>query len=176
MAGTERIFARNLLHYTMVTRKYTLKKLPHETLHVVDHGDFKINYKNELNTAQYDAVTSSIGPHLVIAGAGTGKTRTIVYRVSYLIENGVAPEKILLLTFTRKAAREMLSRASQLLDSRCDHVAGGTFHTRMGTDPLLAIQGFCQDPANRRFTHPTGTGKQKRMVQTVVIQRIDQCP
>ena len=113
----------------MATRKYTLKKLPHENLRVVDRREFKINYKNELNSAQYDAVTSTIGPHLVIAGAGTGKTRTIVYRVSYLIENGVDPEKILLLTFTRKAAREMLSRASQLLDSRCDHVAGGTFHS-----------------------------------------------
>jgi len=114
---------------SMETKKYILKRLPHENLRIVQSINFKINYKNELNTAQYEAVTSTKGPHLVIAGAGTGKTRTIVYRVSYLIENGVEPERILLLTFTRKAAKEMLSRASQLLDSRCDQVSGGTFHS-----------------------------------------------
>jgi DNA helicase-2/ATP-dependent DNA helicase PcrA len=65
---------------------------------------------------------------LVIAGAGSGKTRTLVYRVAHLIEKGVAPEKILLLTFTRKSAQEMLNRASHLWDSSCEQVTGGTFH------------------------------------------------
>ncbi|MCH7569405.1 MAG: 16S rRNA (cytidine(1402)-2'-O)-methyltransferase, partial [Deltaproteobacteria bacterium] len=65
---------------------------------------------------------------LVVAGAGTGKTRTLVYRVAYLVETGTAPEGIVLLTFTRRAAREMLTRASALLDGRCQQVRGGTFH------------------------------------------------
>jgi DNA helicase-2/ATP-dependent DNA helicase PcrA len=82
-----------------------------------------------LNSAQYEAVTSVNGPHLIIAGAGTGKTRTIVYRVAYLVELGVKPEHILLLTFTRKAAQEMLRRAAILLDYRCEKVSGGTFHS-----------------------------------------------
>jgi DNA helicase-2/ATP-dependent DNA helicase PcrA len=69
------------------------------------------------------------GPHFVIAGAGTGKTRTIVYRVAYLVELGVKPQNILLLTFTRKAAQEMLRRGAILLDSRCENVSGGTFHS-----------------------------------------------
>jgi DNA helicase-2/ATP-dependent DNA helicase PcrA len=66
---------------------------------------------------------------LVIAGAGTGKTRTLTYRVARLIEDGVQPESILLLTFTRKAAEEMLTRAAKLLDFRCSQVTGGTFHS-----------------------------------------------
>lgn len=68
------------------------------------------------------------GPVLVIAGAGSGKTRTLVHRVAYLIEQGVQPERILLLTFTRKSAQEMLHRASALLDESCSRVTGGTFH------------------------------------------------
>lgn len=110
-------------------KKYTLKPLPHDNLLLVHPQKFVIDYKNELNAAQYEAVTSIDGPHLVIAGAGTGKTRTIVYRVAYLVELGVKPENILLLTFTRKAAQEMLRRAAILLDSRCEQVAGGTFHS-----------------------------------------------
>ncbi len=66
---------------------------------------------------------------MVIAGAGSGKTRILVYRVAYLVEKGVAPESILLLTFTRRAAGEMLSRAGAILDKRCHSVAGGTFHS-----------------------------------------------
>jgi DNA helicase-2/ATP-dependent DNA helicase PcrA len=69
------------------------------------------------------------GPLLVIAGAGSGKTRTLVYRVARLVETGVAPEAILLLTFTRKAAGEMLERAAGLADERCRFVSGGTFHS-----------------------------------------------
>ncbi len=69
------------------------------------------------------------GPILVIAGAGSGKTRTLVYRVARLVESGVPPETILLLTFTRKAAQEMLERAAGLSDTRCRFVSGGTFHS-----------------------------------------------
>lgn len=69
------------------------------------------------------------GPLLVIAGAGSGKTRTLTYRVARLVEEGAAPASILLLTFTRKAAQQMLQRASGLLDRRCENVAGGTFHS-----------------------------------------------
>ena len=94
-----------------------------------------IDYKKTLNAAQYEAVTAVDGPVLVIAGAGSGKTRTIVYRLAYLHEQGVAPSSMLLLTFTRKAAQEMLHRASHLLDhdqggggSVFRSVQGGTFH------------------------------------------------
>ena len=69
------------------------------------------------------------GPVLVIAGAGSGKTRTLVYRVARLVETGVPPENILLLPFTRKAAGEMLERAAGLADERCKRVSGGTFHS-----------------------------------------------
>lgn len=89
----------------------------------------KIDYQKELNTKQREAVFSTVGPHLVIAGAGSGKTRALVYRVAYLVEQGVRPEEILLLTFTRKAALEMLRRASLILDERCNKVSGGTFHS-----------------------------------------------
>ena len=89
----------------------------------------KIDYQKELNTKQREAVFSTVGPHLVIAGAGSGKTRVLVYRVAYLVEQGIRPEEILLLTFTRKAASEMLRRASLILDERCDRVSGGTFHS-----------------------------------------------
>ncbi len=109
-------------------KKYILKKHPDE-LHVVHPQHLKIDYKNDLNAAQYAAVTSLNGTYLIIAGAGTGKTRTIVYRVAYLVELGVKPEHILLLTFTRKAAQEMLRRAAMLLDYRCEKVSGGTFHS-----------------------------------------------
>lgn len=88
-----------------------------------------IDYESALNEQQYAAATAPGGPVLVIAGAGTGKTRTLVYRVAYLVETGVEPDQIVLLTFTRRAAREMLVRASTLLDGRCDRVAGGTFHS-----------------------------------------------
>nr|MBF0222751.1 ATP-dependent helicase [Desulfobulbaceae bacterium] len=96
--------------------------------------------RNSLNKPQYEAVTTTDGPVLVIAGAGSGKTRTLVYRVAHLIEKGVSPEKILLLTFTRKSAHEMLNRASQLWDSSCQKVTGGTFHGVASS--LLRRYGF----------------------------------
>jgi DNA helicase-2/ATP-dependent DNA helicase PcrA len=87
-----------------------------------------IDYAGELNPQQYTAATARGGPVLVIAGAGTGKTRTLVYRVAYLVETHTPPEEIVLLTFTRRAAHEMLNRATALLDGRCSQVQGGTFH------------------------------------------------
>jgi DNA helicase-2/ATP-dependent DNA helicase PcrA len=89
----------------------------------------KIDYERELNPAQYEAVTTSEGPLLIVAGAGTGKTRTLVYRVARLIETGARPESVLLLTFTRRAAQSMLGRAASLADERCQRVSGGTFHS-----------------------------------------------
>jgi DNA helicase-2/ATP-dependent DNA helicase PcrA len=87
-----------------------------------------VNLQN-LNPSQYEAVTTTDGPVLVIAGAGSGKTRTLVFRVAHLVEKGVPPESILLLTFTRKASQEMLWRAGRLLDDNCSRVMGGTFHS-----------------------------------------------
>ena len=89
----------------------------------------RINYEQVLNPSQLQAVMAKEGPLLVIAGAGSGKTRTLVYRVARLVETGVPPESILLLTFTRKAAGEMLERAASLADERCRFVSGGTFHS-----------------------------------------------
>ncbi|MEM3069221.1 MAG: ATP-dependent helicase [Nitrososphaerales archaeon] len=87
-----------------------------------------IDLGNYLNPSQYAAVTTIDGPLLVIAGAGSGKTRVIEYRVLFLVENGISPQSILLLTFTRRAAREMLERAGKH-NSRCNDVEGGTFHS-----------------------------------------------
>lgn len=104
-------------------KKYVLKKRP------VIKTDYKVNYEEDLNEAQLEVVKSKDGPILVIAGAGSGKTKTLTYRVARLIEDGIKPENILLLTFTKKAAAEMLSRATIVLDNRCEKVAGGTFHS-----------------------------------------------
>lgn len=87
------------------------------------------DYAAELNPAQYEAAICPAGNTLVVAGAGSGKTRTIVYRLAWLAEQGIPPESILLLTFTRKAAREMLSRAEQLLGRGLRNLPGGTFHS-----------------------------------------------
>ena len=106
----------------LTVKKYTLKK-------VSTAVEYKINYEKELNPSQLEAVKQKDGAILVIAGAGSGKTKTLTYRVARLIEDGVNPKNILLLTFTKKAAHEMLSRASVILDSRCEQVAGGTFHS-----------------------------------------------
>jgi DNA helicase-2/ATP-dependent DNA helicase PcrA len=92
-----------------------------------------IRYQEVLNPSQYEAVLFDKGPLLVIAGAGSGKTRTLTYRVARLVEQGTPPAAILLLTFTRRASQEMLNRASALLDSRCEEVSGGTFHSFANT-------------------------------------------
>lgn len=106
----------------VTVKKYTLKRVASEIV-------YKIDYEKELNPAQLEAVKQKDGAILVIAGAGSGKTKTLTYRVARLIEDGVNPKNILLLTFTKKASYEMLSRAATVLDSRCEDVAGGTFHS-----------------------------------------------
>lgn len=88
-----------------------------------------IDFKAELNDEQYAAVTAADGPCLILAGAGSGKTRTLTYRVAYLVHRGVAPDAILLLTFTNKAAREMLSRVEDLTGVPRRAFWGGTFHS-----------------------------------------------
>ena len=88
-------------------------------------------YREELNEEQFAVATSHAGPTLVIAGAGSGKTRAITYRVAYLVEHGVAPARIVLATFTNRAAREMLRRVEQLTGGASDaarRIWGGTFH------------------------------------------------
>lgn len=92
-------------------------------------ANFKIDYDNELNEEQLRVVKTGDGPTLVLAGAGSGKTRTLVYRVAYLLEKGVKPENILLVTFTNKAAREMMERAEALLGHKPKGLWGGTFHS-----------------------------------------------
>ncbi|MFM8421198.1 MAG: ATP-dependent helicase, partial [Verrucomicrobiota bacterium] len=89
----------------------------------------RIDYASELNPQQHEAVTAPPGPALVLAGAGTGKTRTLTYRVAWLIENGLPPHRILLLTFTNKAAKEMMSRVGNLLGGDLPQLWGGTFHS-----------------------------------------------
>jgi len=103
-------------------REYHLHSLPSVSTSSID-------YRAELNDQQYEAVTSGPGPALVLAGAGSGKTRTLTYRVAWLLDNGVEPENILLLTFTNKAAREMLARVQALLPLETRAIWGGTFHS-----------------------------------------------
>src|SRR5215213_1936327 len=91
--------------------------------------ELSIDYARELNEQQHAAVTAAPGPSLVIAGAGSGKTRTLIYRVAYLLEQGIPAERILLLTFTNKAAREMMRRVADLLGYELSSLWGGTFHS-----------------------------------------------
>jgi len=102
-------------------QKYTLKTLSR------DH-QFSVNYQQELNSEQLEVVMSGDGPLLVIAGAGSGKTRTLTYRVARLIESGVNPATILLVTFTNKASKEMLHRVELLISMNTRKLWGGTFH------------------------------------------------
>jgi DNA helicase-2/ATP-dependent DNA helicase PcrA len=87
-----------------------------------------IDFANELNEEQLAAVQAPDGPVLIIAAAGTGKTRTLTYRVAWLVERGIDPTRILLLTFTNRAAREMLDRAQALVGDQVGGLWGGTFH------------------------------------------------
>ena len=122
----ERIDELRKIAESIEQKKHKLEYVSKELM----KGDYRIDYGNHLNEAQLTAATTTQGPLLVIAGAGSGKTRVIVYRVSYLLENNVDPGRILLLTFTRKAAHEMLTRVEQLFkDTRAGKVMGGTFHS-----------------------------------------------
>src|SRR3989454_12468095 len=87
--------------------------------------NLQIDYARELNPQQHDAVTALPGPALVIAGAGAGKTRTLIYRVAFLLEQGIPADRILLLTFTNKAAKEMMRRGGGLLGGEIFAPSGG---------------------------------------------------
>ncbi|HEX3581551.1 MAG TPA: UvrD-helicase domain-containing protein, partial [Thermoanaerobaculia bacterium] len=104
-------------------RKYTLKPAPRPK------KQYRVAYEQELNSEQLEVVMAAEGPMLVIAGAGSGKTRALTYRVSRLIEDGIDPSDILLLTFTNKSSREMLSRVEQLVTIDTRRIWGGTFHS-----------------------------------------------
>ncbi|MBK5259301.1 MAG: ATP-dependent helicase [Thermoanaerobaculia bacterium] len=108
---------------TTKVRRYTLKApaKPAKT--------YRVRYEEDLNSEQLDVVQAGEGPLLVIAGAGSGKTRALTYRVSRLIEDGVDPSEILIVTFTNKASREMLSRVEQLVTIDTRRIWGGTFHS-----------------------------------------------
>jgi len=105
-----------------VERKYVLKKAAAPRV-------YRVDYDRDLNEEQREVVLAGKGPILVIAGAGSGKTRTLVYRVARLIESGTDPSRILLLTFTNKASREMLRRVEALLSVDTRRLMGGTFHS-----------------------------------------------
>ncbi len=102
-------------------RQYTLKTKRRA-------GKFIVDYDSELNPEQLDAVMAKGGPILVIAGAGSGKTRTVTYRVTRLIESRIDPSRILLVTFTNKASKEMLHRVELLIGTDVKKLWGGTFH------------------------------------------------
>jgi DNA helicase-2/ATP-dependent DNA helicase PcrA len=104
-----------------MSRQYSLNRTASPAL--------RIDYAAQLNPQQHRAVTAAPGPALVIAGAGSGKTRTLTYRVAYLVENGVSPSSILLLTFTNKAARQMLERVTALVPHDLAGLWSGTFHS-----------------------------------------------
>jgi DNA helicase-2/ATP-dependent DNA helicase PcrA len=118
-----------------MTQEYVLKPARGACPAPSGARDLPIDYATELNPQQLAAVTASgadgtpnSGPMLVIAGAGSGKTRTLTYRVAWLVEHGVSPSRILLLTFTNKAAKEMLRRVEGLLPTDISTIWGGTFH------------------------------------------------
>jgi len=104
-----------------MARKYSMTPFP--------SGGSEVDFSSGLNAEQLAAVTCESGPALVIAGAGSGKTRTLTYRVAWLLSKGVPPPSILLLTFTNKAAREMLERVVDLVPSASEGIWGGTFHS-----------------------------------------------
>lgn len=104
----------------MSMKNYELKPL--------SFSSSELNYREDLNEQQLNAVQSSDGPCLVLAGAGSGKTRILIYRLAYLLEKGIYPQNILLVTFTNKAAYEMIHRAESLLQSNLSKLWAGTFH------------------------------------------------
>lgn len=170
----------------MTQKKYVLKRFNKAGL--IDNKDesrFTINYREELNTTQFEAATALLGPHLIIAGAGTGKTRTLVFRVARLIELGYKPDSIVLLTFTRKAANEMMTRASHLLDDRCSKIRGGTFHSFanltlrryakvIGLDSNFTIldQGDSEDVVNLIRSNDSFITKERRFPNKKTLYKV----
>ena len=129
---------------------------------------YRVDYDRELNDEQREVVLAGGGPILVIAGAGSGKTRTLVYRVSRLIESGHDPSRLLLLTFTNKAAREMLRRVETLLAVDTRRLAGGTFHSvgnrllrRFGARLGLTSNFTILDPEDARELMEAATSDRK---------------
>ena len=108
---------------TTKIRRYNLKPA------AKPQKQYRVKYEDQLNAEQLEVVMAGEGPMLVIAGAGSGKTRTLTYRVSRLIEDGVDPSEILIVTFTNKASREMLSRVEELVTIDTRRIWGGTFHS-----------------------------------------------
>lgn len=148
------------------------------------HPHFTIPYEQELNPSQLSAVCHMKGPALVLAGAGTGKTRVLVYRLARLVESGIPPEHILLLTFTRKSASEMLRRASTMLGGRCDKVHGGTFHSfahrilrrfapELGFNQTFSVidQSDVEDAMNLIRNRKTINKSKRRFLRSIHLQR-----
>lgn len=170
-----------------MAKTYIIKKVNQTgfKLPIIDEARFSINYQHELNQQQFEAASAVEGNYLVIAGAGTGKTRTLVYRVARLIESGYDASSILLLTFTRKAAKEMMSRASALLDNRCSKILGGTFHSfanstlrkyakSVGIDSAFTIldQGDSEDVINLIRSKLNLSDKKKRFPNKDTIYKV----
>jgi DNA helicase-2/ATP-dependent DNA helicase PcrA len=143
------------------------------------------DFASELNPQQAAAATHGDGPLLIIAGAGTGKTRALVYRVAHLIERGVQAERILLLTFTRRAAQEMLSRAEKLVGSNSKRVSGGTFHATahrllrrygqaagLAKDFTIMDQGDSADLMQLSRAHLGYAAKSKRFPKKETLQYV----
>ena len=162
-------------------KPYVLKRGPDRPA----EPKFSLDYEAELNPGQLAAVKAVDGPILVIAGAGSGKTRTLVYRVARLIESGIPPEAILLLTFTRRAAAEMLQRVGALIGFRSDKVTGGTFHSvanlllrrygkAIGLEPGFTIldRGDTEDVINLLRTQHGLNDKAKRFPRKNTIAEI----
>lgn len=121
---------KKIMHLRQITDAIDSKTLDLKALSTLDFSKYKVRYDKCLNPAQLAGAVLTEKPILCIAGAGSGKTRVIVHRVSYLIEKGIDPQSVLLLTFTRKAANEMLQRVETLLkDKNVSKVTGGTFHS-----------------------------------------------
>ena len=147
-------------------------------------GGTRIDYAAELNEQQLGAVTSPGGAALVIAGAGSGKTRTLTYRVAWLLEHGVKPWQILLLTFTNKASREMTGRVSELLGPDADGIWGGTFHSignrilRRHADVIGFKPGFSildredQSDLLKSVVNDTGVPRDKRFPKPDVLAEL----
>jgi DNA helicase-2/ATP-dependent DNA helicase PcrA len=144
-----------------VERRYVLKTPARAVV-------YRVDYDRELNEEQREVVLAGEGPVLVIAGAGSGKTRTLVYRVARLIESGTDPARILLLTFTNKAARDMLRRVETLLPVDTRRLMGGTFHSvgnrllrRFGSGVGLPPNFTILDPEDAREMLEAATSDHK---------------